>query len=114
VNSFGRSRDEDQVDHPTVKPIALVAEAIRDVTARGDIVLDAFTGSGTTLLAAERTGRRCFGIEIEPRYVDVAIRRWERVSGEQAVLDTAGATFAETAEERRAANAASAGLSAAA
>ncbi|MGX7926563.1 site-specific DNA-methyltransferase [Tsuneonella sp. HG094] len=100
VNSFGKNRMEDLADHPTVKPVALVADAIRDVTHPGEIVLDAFMGSGTTILAAERTKRKGYGIEIEPKYVDVAIRRWENMTGEQALLESTGRTFAEVAEER--------------
>lgn len=71
--------------HPTVKPTAMVADAILDCTARGEVVLDAFLGSGTTLMAAERVGRICCGIEIDPLYVDVAIRRWQKLTGEAAV-----------------------------
>ena len=71
--------------HPTVKPIALVADAILDCTARGDLVLDCFLGSGTTLLAAERVGRIFSGLELDPRYVDTAIRRWQRITGQSAV-----------------------------
>jgi DNA modification methylase len=63
--------------HPTVKPVALVADAIMDCTARGDIVMDGFLGSGTTVIAAERTGRRCYGLELDPLYVDTIIRRWQ-------------------------------------
>ena len=63
--------------HPTVKPVALVADAMRDCSRRGDIVLDAFSGSGTTIMAAERVGRRAYGLELDPLYVDVAIRRWQ-------------------------------------
>jgi DNA modification methylase len=100
VNSFGRGRMTDLADHPTVKPIALVADAIRDVSGHGDIVLDAFIGSGTTLLAAERTGRRGYGIEIEPGYVDVAIRRWETITGGTPRLEDGGHSFAEIAAER--------------
>jgi hypothetical protein len=68
--------------HPTVKPVALVADAMRDCSRGGDIVLDLFGGSGTTLLAAERVGRRAYPLEIEPRFVDVAIKRWQTFSGE--------------------------------
>lgn len=100
VNSFGASRMQDLADHPTVKPIALVADAIRDVTNQGDIVLDAFMGSGTTLLAAERTGRVSHGTEIEPRYIDVAITRWQQMTGKVATLDGDGRTWAEVAAER--------------
>ena len=70
--------------HPTVKPIALVSDAILDSTKRDDIVLDPFLGSGTTILSAERTGRRCFGIEIDPIYVETAIGRWQRMTGLEA------------------------------
>jgi DNA modification methylase len=100
VNTFSRTRMADLADHPTVKPVALVADAIRDVSMPGDIVLDAFMGSGTTILAAERTKRRAYGIEIDPRYVDVAIRRWENLTGGQAVLASTGQTFAEVTEKR--------------
>jgi DNA modification methylase len=81
VNSFGRG---DSRLHPTIKPIGLVADAILDSTKRDDIVLDPFLGSGTTLLAAERTNRRCFGLELDPLYVDTAIERWQRITGDKA------------------------------
>lgn len=100
VNSFGANRDTDLADHPTVKPTGLVADAIRDVTKRGDIVLDAFLGSGTTILAAEHTGRTGYGIEIEPGFVDVAIRRWEKLTGREATLAATGRTFAEVTASR--------------
>jgi DNA modification methylase len=86
--------------HPTVKPIMLVADAIRDSTVRGDIVLDPFLGSGTTILAAERTARRGYGIELDPLYVDTAITRWQRLTGRAAVHSESGRTFAEIAAER--------------
>jgi DNA modification methylase len=76
-----------------VKPVALVADALLDCTARGDIVLDSFLGSGTSLLAAERVGRVCHGIELDPSYVDTAIRRWQRYTGENAVLTSTGERF---------------------
>lgn len=85
--------------HPTVKPAALVADAIRDVTLPGDIVFDPFLGSGTTLIAAERTKRVCYGIDIEPKYVDLAIRRWQAETGRDAVRLADGVAFNE-AEER--------------
>jgi DNA modification methylase len=100
VNSFGKTRMNDLADHPTVKPVALVADAIRDVTHPGEIVLDAFMGSGTTVLGAERTKRKAYGIEIEPKYIDVAIRRWEKMTGERAVLAGTSQSFAEVSEER--------------
>jgi DNA modification methylase len=70
--------------HPTVKPLLLVSDAILDCTRRNDVVFDPFLGSGTTLLAAERTGRRCFGIELDPLYVDTAVTRWQRMTGRKA------------------------------
>ena len=81
VNSMRGSRREDLALHPTVKPTGLVADAIQDVTRRGDLVLDLFLGSGTTLMAAERTGRRFRGLDIDPAYVDVAIERWSARTG---------------------------------
>ena len=86
--------------HPTVKPIQLVADAIKDCTARGDIVLDPFVGSGTSLLAAERTGRCGYGIELDPRYVDLTIKRWERVSKGSAVHAGSGMSFQQIALQR--------------
>lgn len=100
VNTFSATRMADLADHPTVKPVALVADAIRDVTKPGEIVLDGFMGSGTTILAAERTKRIGYGIEIEPAYVDVAIRRWEKLTGRQAVFAETGETFAELTAAR--------------
>jgi DNA modification methylase len=87
VNSMRGSRREDLALHPTVKPTGLVADAIQDVTRRGDLVLDLFLGSGTTLLAAERTGRRFRGLDIDPAYVDVAIERWSARTGLEARLE---------------------------
>lgn len=86
VNSMAGSRREDLDLHPTVKPTALVADALQDVTQRGDLVLDIFLGSGTTLIAAERTGRRCRGLDIDTAYVDVAIERWAAMIGREPVL----------------------------
>jgi DNA modification methylase len=100
IESLGGDGSKDLVDHPTVKPTALVADAILDVTHPGEIVLDACTGSGTTLLACERTKRRGYGIEIEPGYVDVAIRRWEAMTGEKAVLAETDQCFSAVALDR--------------
>lgn len=86
VNSLGGSRREDLSFHPTVKPIALVSDAIQDVTRRGDIVLDSFLGSGTSLLACERVGRKFRGAEIDPAYVDIALARWEAMTGQKSTL----------------------------
>ena len=85
--------------HPTIKPVRLVADAILDCTARGDIVLDGFLGSGTTVIAAERTGRRCFGLELAPLYVDTIVRRWQAYTGEQACLASSGRSFDELEAE---------------
>jgi DNA modification methylase len=90
VNSFSGSRREDLALHPTVKPIALVADALQDVSKRGDLVLDTFLGSGTTLIAAERCGRRFRGVEIDPAYVDVAVERWQAITGKEAQRLTEG------------------------
>ena len=79
--------------HPTVKPVALVADAIRDCSNLNDIVLDPFGGSGTTLVAAEKTGRRARLIEIEPCYVDTTVRRWQRLTGRNAVHAVTGLPF---------------------
>lgn len=86
--------------HPTVKPVALVGDAMRDCTSKGDVVLDSFLGSGTTILAAEKIGRRGYGMECEPRYVDIAIQRWETYTKSEAVLEGDGRTFAEVRAER--------------
>ena len=81
VNSLAGSRREELALHPTVKPTALVADAIQDVTRRGELVLDSFLGSGTTLIASERCGRRFCGLDIDPGYVDVAMERWSTMTG---------------------------------
>lgn len=95
ANSFSRKSDEGNLlaYHPTTKPVALVADAILDASERGSIVLDAFLGSGTTIIAAEKTGRIGYGIELDPKYVDAAIRRWQRLSGGQAIHSNTGETF---------------------
>jgi DNA modification methylase len=100
VNSFGRGRDEALAMHPTVKPVALVADAIRDVSRRNDIVLDPFGGSGTTLIAAERTRRRARLIELDPLYCDTICRRWAQFSGATAALEQNGRAFDDVAVER--------------
>ena len=97
-NYRGRTRGHDL--HPTVKPIAMVSDAILDVTQRGDIVLDPFCGSGTTILAAERTGRRGYAIELDPGHVDTAIDRWQRMT-KQTAVHANGKTFEEMRAERR-------------
>jgi DNA modification methylase len=102
INSFGQDRMELLEAHPTVKPITMIADAILDVSSRGDLVLDSFLGSGSTLIAAEETGRTCIGVEFDPGYVEVAIRRWEKRTGKDAVLADTSLTFAELSEARRA------------
>jgi DNA modification methylase len=100
ISSFGVGRDDALASHPTPKPVALVADAMRDCTSKGDAILDPFLGSGTTVMAAEKIGRRCFGIEYEPTFVDVAIRRWQAYSKADAILEGDGRTFDEIAAER--------------
>jgi len=101
ANSFSKSGDEGNLLalHPTVKPVAMVADAMMDVSSRGDIVLDSFLGSGTTVIAAERTGRRCYGIELDPLYVDAIIRRWQAFTGDQARHASSDRTFVELEAE---------------
>lgn len=81
--------------HPTVKPVKMIADAIFDCSKRGDLILDPFLGSGTTLLACERVGRVCRAIELDPLYVDTAIRRWQALTGEDAILESTGQTFTQ-------------------
>jgi DNA modification methylase len=100
VNGFGNGRSDLEL-HPTVKPVALVEDAIRDCSRRKGIVLDPFIGSGTTLIAAERTGRRGFGIELDPLYCDVSLRRLGSVCGVQATLESTGQSFEELAAQRQ-------------
>ncbi len=97
INSLKAGRAEELAMHPTVKPVQMIADAILDCSKRGGIVLDAFSGSGTTIMAAEQTKRKACAVEIDPAYVDVAIRRWEAATGQQATLADSGATFAEVA-----------------
>jgi DNA modification methylase len=107
ANSFARGGAEGNLLalHPTVKPVAMVADAILDCTERGGIVLDAFLGSGTTVIAAERTGRRCCGVELDPLYVDTAIRRWQVLTGGTARHAASGRLFDDLVGEAEAANA---------
>jgi DNA modification methylase len=100
INTFRAGRLDELKCHPTVKPVALVADAIKDCTGRGDIVLDTFCGSGTTILAAERVGRRAYALEIEPRFVDVAIKRWQAFSRKDAIHADSGLSFDELASKR--------------
>jgi DNA modification methylase len=95
MNAFNNDRDELLSSHPTVKPIQLVEDAILDASNHGDIVLDGFLGAGTTLLAAERTQRVCYGVEIDPRYIDLTIRRWQATTGGEAKSVASQETFSD-------------------
>jgi DNA modification methylase len=99
VNTFSKQSDEGNLLalHPTVKPVAMVADALLDCSARGEVVLDAFLGSGSTLIAAERTGRICYGIELDPIYVDTVVKRWQRYTGDHAIHARTGERFDEIA-----------------
>jgi hypothetical protein len=101
VNSFGRRSEEGDLlaMHPTVKPVKMVADATLDCTARGELVLDPFLGSGTTLIAAERVGRRCRALELDPLNVETAIRRWQALTGDVARNARTGRAFDEVAAD---------------
>ncbi|MEX1303684.1 MAG: DNA methyltransferase [Rhodovibrionaceae bacterium] len=98
VNSFGADREAELAMHPTVKPVALVEDAILDGSRRGGIVLDAFCGSGTTIIAAERVGRRGYGLELDPKYVDVTLKRYRDLTGEEPVHAASTFTLSELEE----------------
>ena len=102
VNTFRAGRLEDLSAHPTVKPVALVADAMRDCSRRGEIVLDPFLGSGTTILAAERVGRRGYGLDLDPLYVDATVRRWQAFTKRDAILADTSTTFDEVTDARSA------------
>ena len=99
LNSSSSTPASSSVLHPTIKPVELVADAILDCTARGSIVLDPFLGTGTAVIAAERTGRLCFGMERDPTLVDTAVRRWQSFTGHAAVHNVTGKTFAQRERE---------------
>jgi DNA modification methylase len=101
VNAFRAGREDDLHMHPTVKPARMVADAMLDCSRRGAIVLDPFMGSGTTLIAGEMVGRRVYGMELDPRYVDVGVRRFEQFTGRDAILEATGQTFAEVQAARQ-------------
>lgn len=100
VNSFSSSRADDLAMHPTVKPVALVADAIKDCTRRGEVVLDPFGGSGTTLIAAQKVGRSARLIEFDPQYCDTIIQRFQAYTGHPATLAATGETFEQIEEAR--------------
>jgi DNA modification methylase len=101
INTLSKQVDEGNLLalHPTVKPVALISDALLDCSARGDVVLDGFLGSGSALIAAERTGRCCYGIELDPVYIDTAIQRWQRYTGDHAIHVINGKRFDEAATE---------------
>jgi DNA modification methylase len=99
-SSIGAGRSEELAMHPTVRPVALIADAIRDCSRRGEMVLDGFGGSGSTLIAAEKTGRSARMIEYDPLYCDTIVRRWEKYTGKRATLATTGVAFEDLADER--------------
>jgi DNA modification methylase len=100
VNTFRNGRLDELAMHPTVKPVAMIADAIRDVTRRAEIVLDPFAGSGTTVIAAEKTGRHARALEYDPGYCDVIVRRWQKYTGKTAILDGSERTFEDIEGER--------------
>lgn len=101
ASSLGSDARKGLQDHPTVKPVAMLGDALIDLTNRGEIVLDPFLGSGSTLIAAEKTGRICCGIELDPLYVDIIIRRYEAETGVAAILTETGETFDDLTARRR-------------
>ena len=100
ISSISASRGDELAMHPTVKPVAMIADAVRDCSKRSDIVLDAFAGSGSTLIAADKCGRTARLIEYEPAYCDVIIKRWQAVTGKVASLAETGAHFDDVADAR--------------
>lgn len=94
------SSDEEKYDHPTQKPIDLMRRPMLNHTKRGEIVYEPFLGSGTTLAAAELTERVCYGLELDPKYVDVVIQRWQTLSGQEATLNNTKQTFDQVAKKR--------------
>jgi DNA modification methylase len=101
VNTLKTGRMDELSLHPTVKPVGMIADAIKDVSKRGDIILDVFGGSGSTLIAAHKTGRRGYLIELDPIYVDTIIRRWQVYAKDDAILVGTGQTFDEVSASTR-------------
>ena len=93
--------DEQKFDHPTQKPVELMQRPILNHTKRGELVYEPFMGSGTTLAAAELNERVCCGVELDPKYADVIVQRWEQLSGKKATVEADGRTFEQIAQERR-------------
>jgi DNA modification methylase len=101
ASSLGSDARRGLQDHPTVKPVAMLEDALLDVTSRGDLVIDPFLGSGSTLIAAEKTGRVCYGVELDPLYADVIVARFHAATGQWAVLENTGDSFPELRRRRR-------------
>jgi len=93
--------EEDKFDHPTQKPVDLMRRPILNHLRRSELVYDPFLGSGTTLAAAELTERACYGLELDPKYVDVIVQRWQQLAGKKATLDGDGRVFDDITVERR-------------
>jgi DNA modification methylase len=100
VNTMREGRLDELAMHPTVKPVAMVVDAMKDCSKRGSLVLDPFCGSGTILIAGEKTGRRVRTIELDPCYVDVTIRRWQQYTGKVATLLPMGESFDDISDAR--------------
>lgn len=100
ISSIGAGRSDELAMHPTVKPVAMIADAIHDCSKRGQTVLDAFGGSGSTLIAAEKTGRSARLIEYDALYCDTIIRRWENYTGKRATLSVTGEMFEDLRDVR--------------
>jgi DNA modification methylase len=101
ASSLGSEARQGLQHHPTVKPVAMLEDALLDMTERGDIVIDPFLGSGSTLIACQKSGRRCRGLELDPLYVEVILRRYETVTRQPAVLESTGETYAALAARRQ-------------
>ncbi|MEH6949743.1 site-specific DNA-methyltransferase [Nitrobacter sp. NHB1] len=100
LNAFKSGRDDELAMHPTVKPVRMIADAMLDCSKPQSVVLDPFMGSGSTLLAGEMVGRHVYGLEIDPEYADVSIRRWQAFTHRDAILESSGQTFEEVEAER--------------
>ncbi len=100
VNTFKTDRFDELRMHPTVKPVSMIVDAMKDCSSRGSVVLDAFAGSGSTIVAAEQIGRRAYCLEIDPQYCEIAIERWQRMTGKDAVLNETGQTLDELRRSR--------------
>ena len=92
--------DEEKFDHPTQKPVDLMQKPILNHTKRGDVVYEPFLGSGTTLAAAEVSGRECYGLELDPKYADVVVERWQALTGQKAILAGGKQTFEDVRKDR--------------